>query len=69
MKINIYRLIPWLLVMIIIAGQVPWVIWNFLWIRSVLNILAFILSLRYLNNININKIYTIAVIMLNFLND
>ncbi len=61
MKIN--RLIPWLLVMIIIAGQVPWVIWNFLWIRGVLNILAFILSLIYLKNINKNKIYTIAVIM------
>tara|TARA_B110000114_G_scaffold2002_1_gene1909 strand:+ start:10939 stop:12090 length:1152 start_codon:yes stop_codon:yes gene_type:complete len=57
------KIIPWVLVVIIIAGQVPWVIWDFLWIRGVLNIIIFILSLIYLKNINRNKIYTLVAIM------
>jgi len=63
LKISNYRIIALLLVLLIIAGQVPWIIWDFLWIRGLLNILVFIMSLYFLKYTTRKKILTLGVIL------
>lgn len=70
MVTNKSLLVPILLVFIILSGQVPWIIWDFLWVRAAANIIAFfaaLLNLRKIPIVHFKKFILLTIPYLYFI--